>query len=42
MSNRVANNRMNEAPIGLFDGGTGNTFQKNTILQTRFPGRVAP
>jgi len=41
-ANRVANNRINEAPIGLLDGGVGNTFLKNTILNTPVPGPVAP
>jgi parallel beta-helix repeat protein len=40
--NRVTNNRINEAPIGLLDGGVGNTFAKNTILNTPVPGPVAP
>jgi len=40
--NRVANNRINEAPVGLLDGGVGNTFLKNTILNTPVPGPVAP
>ena len=39
--NRVVNNRINEAPIGLLDGGTGNTFQKNTSLNAPVPGPVA-
>jgi len=41
-ANRVVNNQINEAPIGLLDGGVGNTFRKNTILNTPVPGPVAP
>jgi parallel beta-helix repeat protein len=40
--NRVQHNRINEAPIGLLDGGAGNTFRNNTILNTPLPGPVAP
>jgi parallel beta-helix repeat protein len=40
--NRVEQNRINEAPIGLLDDGMGNTFKKNTILNTPVPGPVAP
>ena len=41
-ANRVEKNRINEAPIGLLDGGVGNRFDKNTILNTPVPGPVAP
>jgi parallel beta-helix repeat protein len=41
-ANRVAKNRINEAPIGLMDGGVANTFSTNTILNTPVPGPVAP
>ena len=40
--NRVSNNRINEAPVGLFDDGAGNTFKNNTILNTPVPGPIAP
>ena len=41
-ANRVESNRINEAPIGLLDGGAGNKFARNTILNTPVPGPVAP
>jgi parallel beta-helix repeat protein len=40
--NRVVNNRINEAPIGVLDGGVGNTFAENTLLNTPVPGPVGP
>ena len=41
-ANRVEKNRINEAPIGLLDGGVGNTFGKTTVLNTPVPGPVTP
>jgi parallel beta-helix repeat protein len=40
--NRVTNNRINEAPVGLLDGGAGNAFANNTLLNTPVPGPVGP